>query len=78
MTTYEMRHAVTFLENGERYVESGDVEEATSWLKRRYADSLCYAVYKYEPGGDSMWVADFNCKSDALRVLDELNKGQLT
>lgn len=79
MTTYELRHAVHFIdEDGSSYVESGSLEEATAWLKRHNAVSLTYAIYTYPDGEPSMWLADFTCKSDAQRVLDELNKGQTT
>jgi len=53
-------------------------KKAVAWLKRHNAMSLAYAIYTYHENKPSMWLADFNCKSDALRVLDELNKGQTT
>jgi hypothetical protein len=80
MTTYTLRYAVQF--NSPTlgtYIESGtELRAALEQMKDPEAEEFFFSIFRQDEEGYEYIVADFNRKSDALRVLDELNKGQTT
>lgn len=80
MTTYTLRYAVQFNSPAHgTYIESGsDINAALEQMKDPEAEEFFFSIFRQDAEGHEYIVADFNRKSDALRVLDELNKGQTT
>ena len=78
MTTYTLRYAVEFdSPTLGTYIESwSDINAALEQMKDPEAQEFFFSIFRQDKEGCEYIVADFNRKSDALRVLDELNKGQ--